>query len=92
MTPLYEYAGFFLHSLGGRSYLLRRDPTVRIMATYYSVLILDRANEEGLNRHGIDIRPHIDSVAEEIRNARGLVFRKDYLDTLEELKEKYTIR
>jgi hypothetical protein len=84
-----EYAGFFLNSLGGRSYLLRRDPRVRILTTYYSVLILDRANGEDLNRHGIDIRPHIDSVAQEIRNSRGLVFQKEYLDRLDALREKY---
>ena len=89
LSSQYEYAGFFLNSLGGRSYLLRRDPRVRILTTYYSVLILDRANGEDLNRHGIDIRPHIDSVAQEIRNSRGLVFQKEYLDRLEPLREKY---
>jgi len=92
LSSQYEYAGFFLNSLGGRSYLLRRDPGVRILTTYYSVLILDRANEEDLNRHGIDIRPHIDSVAQEIRNSRGLVFQKQYLDRLEALREKYAAR
>jgi hypothetical protein len=89
LSRQYEYAGFFLNSLGGRSYLLRRDPRVRILTTYYSVLILDRANGEDLNRHGIDIRPHIDSVAQEIRNSRSLFFQKEYLDKLETLREKY---
>ena len=89
LTTLYEYAGFFLNSVGGRSYLLRRDSRVRILTTYYCVLILDLANQVELNRHGIDIRPHIDSVAEEIRYQRGLVYQKKYLDTLEGLKEKY---
>jgi hypothetical protein len=89
LSTQYEYAGFFLNSLGGRSYLLRRDPRVRILTTYYSVLILDRANGKDLNRHGIDIRPHIDSVAQEIRNSRGLVFQKEYLDRLEGLRGKY---
>jgi hypothetical protein len=92
LSTLYEYAGFFLSTLGGRSYLLRRDSRIRILATYYSVLIVDRANEEEANRHGIDIRPHIDSVAEEIRNQRGLVFQKEYLDDLAGLREKYASR
>ena len=92
LGTLYEYAGFFLNSVGGRSYLLRRDSRVRILTTYYCVLIVDRANQEEANRHGIDIRPHIDSVAEEIGNHRGLVFQKEYLDALAGLQEKYTSR
>ena len=92
LTALYEYAGFFLNSVGGRSYLLRRDSRVRILTTYYCVLIVDRANQEEANRHGIDIRPHIDSVAEEIGNQRGLVFQKEYLDALADLQEKYAAR
>jgi len=92
LTTLYEYAGFFLNSVGGRSYLLRRDSRVRILTTYYCVLIVDRANQQEANRHGIDIRPHIDSVAEEIGNQRGLVFQKEYLDALAGLQEKYASR
>jgi hypothetical protein len=89
LVTLYEYAGFFLNSVGGRSYLTRRDLRLRALTTYYSVLILDVANQAELNRHGIDIRPHIDSVAGEIRYQRGLVYQKEYLDTLEGLREKY---
>jgi hypothetical protein len=92
LGTLYEYAGFFLNSVGGRSYLLRRDSRIRILTTYYCVLIVDRANREEANRHGIDIRPHIDSIAEEIGNQRGLVFQKEYLDTLEGLRVKYSAR
>jgi hypothetical protein len=89
LGTLYEYAGFFLNSVGGRSYLLRRDSRVRILTTYYCVLILDRANREEINSHGIDIRPHLVSVAEEIRSHRGLVYQKDYLARLAALLEKY---
>jgi len=92
LSTLYEYAGFFLNSVGGRSYLLRRDSRVRILTTYYCVLVVDRANQEEANRHGIDIRAHIDSVAEEIRNQRGLVFQREYLDSLADLQEKYATR
>lgn len=92
LSTLYEYAGFFLNTLGGKSYLLRRDPRVRILTTYYSVLIVDRANREELNHQGIDIRPHIESVAEEIRNSRSLVFQKEYLQTLEDLEGRYRTR
>jgi hypothetical protein len=92
LRTLYEYAGFFLNSVGGRSYLLRRDSRIRILTTYYCVLIVDRANQEEVNRHGIDIRRHIDSVARDIENHRGLVFQKEYLDTLADLREKYAAR
>jgi hypothetical protein len=92
LRTLYEYAGFFLNSVGGRSYLLRRDSRVRILTTYYCVLILDRANREEINHHGIDIRPHLGSLAEEIRSHRGLVYQKEYLARLAALLEKYGTR
>jgi len=86
---LYEYAGFFLNTLAGKSYLLRRDSKVRILTSYYCVLIVDRANDETLNRHGIDIRPHIDFLFYDIINQRVLVNKKQYLGKLVSLKEKY---
>src|SRR5210317_1048701 len=86
---MYEYAGFILNTLGGRSYLLRRDPKVRTLTTYYCVLILDRANDEELNSKGIDIRPYIGSSLKEIENQTGLVYRKEYLTKLKELWLKY---
>ncbi len=89
LNTLYEYAAFLLNTVGGRSYLLRRDSRIRILTTYYCVLIVDRANDEQMNRHGIDLRPSIESIAEEIRHQRGLVYRKEYLDTLEALQKKY---
>ena len=89
LETLYEYAGFFLNTLAGRSYLLRRNSRQRILTNYYSILILDRANEETLNRHGIDIIPHIDFLSSEITTQRGLMYKKQYLAKLNSLKEKY---
>jgi len=89
LKVLNEYAGFFLNTLAGKSYLLRRDSKVRILTSYYCVLVLDKANDETLNRHGIDIRPHIDFLLYEIRNQRGLIHKKQYLAELEGLKKKY---
>ena len=86
---MYEYAAFFLDTLAGKSYLLRRDTRVRILTTYYSVLFLDRANREMLNRHGLDIRQSIDHCRVDLRNHRGLVSRKAYLDTLDAVQKKY---
>ena len=86
---MYEYAGFILNTLGGRSYLLRRDPKVRTLTTYYCVLILDKANDEELNSKGIDIRPYIRSSLMEIENQTGLVHQQDYLAKLREIRLKY---
>ena len=85
----YEYAAFFLNTLAGRSYLLRRDSKLRLLTTYYCVLILDRANRQMLNRHGVDIRPHIDFSSYDVQTHRGLVSQKKYLDSLENLRRKY---
>jgi len=88
---LYEYAGFFLNTLAGRSYLLRRDSKVRTLTTYYSVLILDRANDESLNPHGIDIRPYITLSLYETASLKGLAYQKRYLRKLQALRDKYQI-
>lgn len=89
LKTMYEYAGFFLNTLGGRSYLLRRESKVRMLVNYYSVLILDLANEEKLNSAGIDIRNYIDALMVDLVNQQGLVYRDRYLAELKQLKEKY---
>lgn len=86
---LYEYAGFFLNTLGGQSYLLRRESRLRTLVRYYSVLIVDRANDRSLNRHGLDIRPFIDGAIEDLRGNGNLKARSAYLDTMLALKVKY---
>jgi NADH:ubiquinone oxidoreductase subunit C len=90
MTAMYEYAGYILNTLGGRSYLLRRSPKIRALTTFYCVLILDRANDEELNSRGIDIRPYIKSSLLEIKNQIGLIHQKAYITRLSELSLKYT--
>ena len=89
LEAVYNYAGYFLNTLAGRSYLLRRDSKLRVLLSYYSVLVLDRANDEMLNRAGIDIRPFIDVSYYEISYQRSLVYQKQYVTELERLREKY---
>ena len=89
LETLYEYAGFFLNTLGGRNYLMRRNVQLRILVSYYSLLILDKANDETLNRYGIDIRPHIKLLLSEINNTKGLMYKKRYVEKLKTLKAKY---
>jgi hypothetical protein len=86
---LYKYSAFLLNSLAGRSYLLRRDSRVRILTTYYCVLIIERANELELNSYGIDISPHITSLTDDIRNQIGFIYQEQYLQRLKDLMEKY---
>ena len=89
LETMYSYASFFLNTLAGKTYLQRRDSRTRILTTYYSVRVLDRANDGMLNRYGIDIRPHIAAAIREIRDQRGLAYQKHYLDILEGLEVKY---
>ena len=86
---MYEYAGYILNTLGGRSYLLRRSPKVRALTGFYCVLALDRANELELNSKGIDIRPYIKSSMMEVKNQIGLIHQKEYIAKLSELNMKY---
>ena len=56
---------------------------------YYCIIILDKANEHGFNKYGIDIRQPLDSAIDDIENQRGLLYRTDYLNTLNALKKRY---
>jgi uncharacterized protein YbcI len=91
LKNMYEYSGFFLNTLAGRSYLLRRDSKIRILTTYYSVLILDKANDEQLNSGGLDIRPHIKSLLNDFLTQTGLIQQKQYISELEKLAKKYKL-
>jgi hypothetical protein len=86
---MYDYTGFFLQSMGGRSYLFRRDPGVRMLTLYYSLLVLDQANQAGINREGIDIVPPLDDLIRELRYSRRLTNRHSYLETLREIRARY---
>ena len=89
LDKMYEYAGFFLNSLGGRSYLFRRDSRSRLLVNYYSILVVDLANDHELNRHGIDLRPLIPLAIDEIENTTQLIYKEHYLARLYQLEKKY---
>jgi hypothetical protein len=91
LQTMYAYSGFFLNTLAGRSYLLRRDSKIRILTTYYSVLILDKANDEKFNSAGIDIRPHIEFLLNDFEGQIGLIYHKQYVSELQKLAEKYNM-
>ncbi|MEW6668221.1 MAG: hypothetical protein AB1512_23665 [Thermodesulfobacteriota bacterium] len=89
---LYSYAGFFMNTLGGQSYLYRRPGTVRVLASYYCLLILHEADKKGRNRHGIDLAPRVKALAEEMSLHGELQFQKQYSRRLSELQALYPIR
>ena len=89
LAGLYEYAGYFINTLGGQSYLFRRELYLRILVRYYSILIIDRANSVEANRYGIDIRYTLDSLIQEIQGNGNLVNRQEYLHNLVRLQEFY---
>ena len=91
LKTLYTYSAFFLNTLAGKSYLLRRNSKIRLLTTYYSVLILDRANDEQLNPAGIDIRPHIEFLLNDLQSQIGLIHQKQYLSQLIQLADKYKL-
>lgn len=87
---LYEYACFFLNTMGGRLYLFRRDSLSRMVVTYYAILLVDQANIQNNNFHGIALKPAVDMLIAEMEAGGSTLKRSDsYLDKLYELKEKY---
>jgi hypothetical protein len=89
IASLYDYAGFFLETISGKSYLMRRSSVNRSLTTYYSVLVVDQAMDAGINKYGIDIREHIDLAKDSIHNQGGMAHRDLYMEKLDELKRKY---
>lgn len=89
LNTLYEYSAFFMNTLAGKSYLFRRSSAIRCLTDYYAVLVLDKANDEGMNRYGLDIRPYIDLSMGDIISQNNLVFQDQYIKTLIDLNEKY---
>jgi hypothetical protein len=89
LAGLYEYAGYFINTLGGQSYLFRRALYLRLLIRYYSILVIDRTNSVNTNRYGIDIRYTLDALISEIQSNGDLENRQKYLENLLELQESY---
>jgi hypothetical protein len=89
LAGLYEYAGYFLNTLGGQSYLFRRELFFRTLIRYYSIRVIDRTNSVEANRYGIDIRYTLDALIEEIQGNSFLENREEYLENLIRLQEAY---
>jgi hypothetical protein len=88
-SMLYHYAGFFLNTIGGRSYLYRRSLGLRLLCTYYSLQILHEADKQGRNSYGIDVLPFIAPLAREIALYPDFRFKQTYLKNLEAMEKEY---
>jgi hypothetical protein len=87
---LYEYGCFFLNTMGGRLYLFRRDSLSRMVVTYYAILLVDDANNQQNNRHGINLKPAVTMLLSEMEvGGSNLKYYEKYIDKLYDLKEKY---
>ena len=86
---LYHYAGYFLNTIGGRSYLFRRPLGLRLLGSYYSLLILQEADKQGRNSYGIDVLPFIGPLAKEIAMYPDFRFKQAYVKNLEEMEKEY---
>jgi hypothetical protein len=89
LDVLYQYAGFFLNSIGGRAYLFRRSLEFRLLVSYYCLLIIHEADKRGKNSYGIDVVPFITPIADEISLFSDFYFQNDYLEKLDSLKGYY---
>jgi len=89
LNTLYEYAAFFMNTFAGKSYLFRRSSAIRCLTDYYAVLVLDKADDAGINRYGIDIRPYIRMAQKNIASQNNLIFQDKYIEILTGLHKKY---
>ena len=89
--PLYDYAGFFFTTMGGQAYLRRRAPRIEALASLYALLIVDRAQQSGLNPAGVDPRPEIQRTRALIET-EPLVFREHYLLLLDQMADRWKER
>jgi hypothetical protein len=86
---LYRFAGFFMNTIGGRAYLSRRPQGVRLLISYYSVLILHQADLKGQNTYGIDVSSLIPPVLHEISHYPEFEFQKEYLRRINDIQSDY---
>lgn len=92
LDVLYQYAGFFLNTIGGRAYLFRRSPGLRLLVSYYCLLILHEADKKGKNNYGIDIRALIPPLRKEMSYYPNFQFRDEYVRHLDEIEGEYSQR
>jgi hypothetical protein len=89
LKVMYQYAGFLLNTLGGQSYLSRRDSRIRLLTIYYAVLFIHEANLQGFNEVGLDLRFFLPLIFHEVQSRNDLSYAEEYLQTLSDLQLNY---
>jgi hypothetical protein len=89
LPEAYEYAAYFLNTMGGQSFLFRRDSRSRLLLNYYALLLIDQANQSKLNHYGIDIRASLSRLIDEIDATTQLRYQAQYLQRLDSLVDTY---
>ncbi len=90
MPKLYEHAAFFLNTLGGQSYLFRRDSRLRTLIRYYSILIIDRAIRKNENKYHIILPDRIKALIKDINAMDDLDNQEQYLNHLRNILNSLT--
>lgn len=85
LSTMYQYANFFLNSVAGRSYLMRRNSKLRILTCYYSLQVIRMAEEQSMNIYGFDPRPQAELLLYDVMNHRGLLYKDLYVSQLKEI-------
>lgn len=88
LPVLYDYASYLLESFGGRAYLQRRSPRQEALATFYAVMVVDRAAQAGISSHGTDPRPHL-ARCRQLLETQDLTYRRQYLAALDRLASRW---
>ena len=88
LQELYPYAVYFLNTLGGSAYLMRRDSRIRALTQCYAILLIDEANQRRLNHLGLDIRPPLDLLLKDMQNMTNLTGKEEYIATLTKIRAK----
>jgi hypothetical protein len=92
MEVLYRYSGFFINTTGGRAYLFRRSSDIRLLMSYYCLLIIHAADKEGKNNYGIDIAPYISPLRDEFILYPDFQFQSEYINQLSKIESYYALR
>lgn len=85
----YDYAGFFLGTIGGRAYLFRRPTELRLLVTYYAIRIVHDADKKGKNHYGIDVLPLIPPLLKEISHYPDFQHQDRYIRELNGILSEY---
>ena len=85
----YEYSAFFLKTLGGQSYLARRESRLMSLVKYYSLLIIDLAEQQNVNTYKINIDTYLPSIMNDFEQTKYLMYKENYLKKLINLSLKH---